>query len=112
MLVPERFRGLYTGYRTGFFAAPQAQAMGAGTELWVRRKDGSEVTVEIGLSPIETDEGLLVLTSILDISARKQAETALGRERKFLRQVIDTAPTFIFAKDRDGRFHIGKQSGS
>jgi PAS domain S-box-containing protein len=109
-LLPERFRGRHTDYRTGFFAAPQARSMGADRELWARRKDGSEVTVEIGLSPIETDDGILVLTSILDITARREAEKTVERERKFLRQVIDTDPNFIFAKDRDGRFTLANKA--
>ena len=49
ILVPERFRGSHPAHRTEFFVAPQARPMGAGRDLFARRKDGSEVLVEIGL---------------------------------------------------------------
>jgi PAS domain S-box-containing protein len=110
ILVPERFRDDHPGHRASFAAAPQARVLGLGRDLCARRKDGSEVLVEIGLTPIHSQEGLLVLTSIVDISARRQAEDALKKERMFLRQVIDIDPNFIFAKDREGRFTLVNQA--
>ena len=74
LLVPERFRGEHPAHRAGFHAAPAALAMGGGLELFGRRKDGTEFPVEIGSSPIQSQEGTLVLSVIVDISARKQAE--------------------------------------
>ena len=110
LLVPERFRANHPHERARFVAAPQARTLGVGRDLCALRKDGSEVLVEIGLTPIDTPEGLLVLTSIVDISARRQAEEALEKERAFLRQVIDIDPNFIFAKDREGRFTLVNQA--
>ncbi len=81
MLVPERFRSHHTGYRHGYFGDAQARPMGAGRELFGRRKDGSEVPVEIGLNPIHTSEGLFVLASIIDITERKRAELEAARQR-------------------------------
>jgi len=82
ILIPPRFAGQHPEHRAKFFAAPTARAMGAGRELFGRRKDGSEFPVEIGLNPIQTPEGLLVLAAVVDISARKmaEAEAALHRE--------------------------------
>jgi PAS domain S-box-containing protein len=74
MLVPERFRGAHPGYRKQFFHEPRSRAMGAGRDLFGRRKDGSEIPVEIGLNPIRTEEGHFVLAAIVDISERKRAE--------------------------------------
>src|SRR6058998_571919 len=73
-LVPERFRDRHVGDRKGFLSEPSNRAMGAGRDLFGRRKDGSEFPVEVGLNPIHTGQGLFVLASVIDITARKQAE--------------------------------------
>ena len=80
-LVPERFRSQLVAFRHGYLCDPQARPMSAGRELFGRRKDGSEVPVEIGLNPIHTSKGLLVLASIVDITERKQAELEAARQR-------------------------------
>ena len=81
MLVPERFRSQHVGDRQGYHGDARARSMGAGRELFGRRKDGSEVPIEIGLNPIHTSEGLFVLASIIDISQRKRAELQAARQR-------------------------------
>jgi PAS domain S-box-containing protein len=83
-LVPERFAGQHPAHRAKFLAAPMARAMGTGRELFARRKDGSEFPVEIGLNPVETPDGALVLASVVDISARKFAEAEAAHHREEL----------------------------
>jgi PAS domain S-box-containing protein len=82
ILVPDRFARAHAGDRANFFAAPEARAMGAGRELFARRKDGSEFPVEIGLNPIQTPHGLVVLANVIDISARLAAEEETRRSRE------------------------------
>jgi PAS domain S-box-containing protein len=82
MLVPVRFRGHHPGLRGAFFADPQARLMGAGRDLFALKKDGSEFPVEIGLNPIETDEGPMVLSAVVDISDRKQKEERIHNALK------------------------------
>jgi len=110
MLVPARFRGGHVPYRAEFLAAPQAGSMRASQEFFALSKDGREIPVEIGLSSIEAAEGLMLLTTIVDITERKRSAEALEKERAFLRQVIDTVPDFIFAKDAKGRFTLANRA--
>ena len=81
-LVPERFRGRHPGFRRDFFGSPQARPMGAGRDLFGLRKDGSEIPVEIGLNPITTEHGTFVLSSVVDISARRSLEDRLRQAQK------------------------------
>ena len=91
MLVPERFRAGHSAHRTAFFSAPQARPMGAGRDLFARRKDGSEFLIEVGLNPIETPEGILVLTTIVDITERKHVESELQWNRQELAHLTRVA---------------------
>jgi two-component system sensor kinase FixL len=77
VLVPERFRGSHAEMCAGFFAEPGPRSMGGRRDLFGRKKDGSEFPVEIGLNPIDTDEGLMVLAAVVDVTERKAAERAL-----------------------------------
>lgn len=91
ILVPERFRKDHPGFRAAFFSDPQSRPMGVGRDLHGLKKDGSEIAVEIGLNPIETDDGPMVLASIVDITERKQREeqlkAALAERNVLLREI-------------------------
>jgi PAS domain S-box-containing protein len=90
-LVPERFRPQHPSYRHGFVNDPQPRPMGVGRDLFARRRDGSEFPVEIGLNPIDTDEGPMVLAAIVDITERRRTqqrlESALQEKTVLLNEV-------------------------
>ena len=86
LLVPKAFRGGHAAQRGGFHADPRVRAMGAGRDLYGTRKDGTEIPLEIGLTPMVTEEGMFVLASVVDISARRAAEEERARLEAELRQ--------------------------
>ncbi|TWB34117.1 PAS domain S-box protein [Nitrospirillum viridazoti] len=99
MLVPDRFRHGHPEKRALFFSDPRSRPMGAGRDLFGRRKDGSEFPVEIGLNPIETDGETMVLSAIVDISDRK-------RMQERFRQVVESAPNAMVMINARGRIEM------
>jgi len=73
MLIPERLRAGHAEYRTLFAVRPESRPMGAGGDLFGRRRDGVEFPVEIGLNPIRTLAGDLMMATVVDVTARKRS---------------------------------------
>lgn len=103
ILVPERFRQTHPARRKEYGAAARVRPMGAGLELFGKRKDGSEFPVDIMLSPMETAEGRVVISVIRDISDRKKAQEAIRRSEAQFRALFEFSPDAIIASDREGR---------
>lgn len=77
ILLPNSFRADHAAHRAAFVRDPRSRPMGTKVDLRARRKDGSEFPVEVSLSPLQTEHGLLVSSTVRDVTARRQAEAAL-----------------------------------
>jgi PAS domain S-box-containing protein len=77
ILLPEAYRAIHARHRAAYHEAPRTRPMGTGMELIARRKDGTEFPVEISLSPLQTEEGPLVIAAIRDITERKRNEARI-----------------------------------
>jgi PAS domain S-box-containing protein len=97
ILMPERFRSVHPQHRADYTVKPHRRPMGAGLDLFGKRKDGTEFPVDIMLGPIETENGPVVLSVIRDLSQKKEAEEALRRseeEKRYLEEELITTHHF------------------
>jgi PAS domain S-box-containing protein len=91
LLLPERFRDRHVAHRSGYLAAPMTRPMGVGLDLAGRRKDGSEFPVDISLSSLETESGVLVTAFVRDVTERvveAELQQAVTDRRSLAAQVL------------------------
>ena len=94
MLIPERFRQGHLAHRERFLMNPSIRP-GSGRELWGLRKDGTEIPIEVGLSPLETEEGIFVISVIADSTERK-------RQTQWFQALVECFPTGMVLFDSAG----------
>jgi PAS domain S-box-containing protein len=107
MLVPESLREKHAGLRAEYFGRTLAGPMGNGRDVYARRKDGTQVPVEVGLNPIQTEQGTWVLSSITDITERRRAE----EERQKFVSLADRSLEFIGMCDLNFRWFYVNPAG-
>lgn len=104
VLLPEVSRAAHAAFVEGFVQHPLPRPMGAGRELFARRRDGSEFPVEISLSPIVTRDGTLISSAIRDITDRRKSEAALRDREERLRLIFESSFAAVALLDTDMRY--------
>jgi len=102
-LMPSRFHEKHAGHRDRLFSNPEGRAMGTGRELYGRRKDGQEFPVEVSLSLLETEEGILVSSAIRDITDRKSIENELKEKNVALERASRAKGLFLASMSHEIR---------
>ena len=101
LLIPQNLRQNHAHLHRDFFRNPSKRAMGVGRDLRALRRDGTEFPVEIGLTPIETASETFVLATVLDITARREAEAALARRATELELANERLAQFAYVASHD-----------
>lgn len=111
ILVPERYRRAHSVFRDTFMMSPIARPMGKGRDLFARKKDGNEFPVEIGLNPVKTKNGFVVLSTLVDITERKLSERLLREGEERLRGIMENTSDAVLLFDGDGRIESVNRAG-
>ena len=103
ILMPARFHAHHLGHRGGVFSQPRVRPMGASLSLFGIRKDGTEFPVEISLSPLQTEDGMLVTAAIRDVTGRKRVEQALLEKNVELEMASQAKDRFLASMSHELR---------
>ncbi len=109
ILIPGPSRFAHRQHRAGFSKAPETRSMGGARELFGLRKDGSEIPVEIGLTPIQTARGMRVVASIVDITERRQSEQAIRHSEERYRRLAEVSSDAVLVNRGDRIVFINDQ---
>jgi PAS domain S-box-containing protein len=113
LLIPERFKAGHVRLREAYNSEPRVRPMGIGRELFARHKTGREFPVEISLSPLRTADGLLVISTIRDISLQKAREAELRKAEARYRTLVEEIPAITFMAPLDettlGELYVSPQ---
>jgi PAS domain S-box-containing protein len=110
ILVPERFRERHVGHRVQYSSNPRTRPMGVCLNLTALHKDGSEFPVEISLSPLETDNGILITSVIRDVTSRRRVEEELLSTNRYLSAILSSTKEAIFTISMDRRIQTCNQA--
>ncbi len=103
-LIPNRFHKQHHKERQAYYQHARTRAMGAGRDLYGLRKDGSEFPVEVSLSPFHTDQGIFVIAFIIDITIRKEKESAEIHYQEKINQILGSLTKEKELNDMKSRF--------
>ncbi|MEE4304473.1 MAG: EAL domain-containing protein [Wenzhouxiangella sp.] len=102
-LVPESLAGGHAAHRRSYFDQPAVRPMGEPLDLLARRRDGTEFPVEISLSPVASDQGMLAVASVRDVTERRRIAAEQRWQADFSRGIIDSLPGIFYLVDKTGR---------
>jgi PAS domain S-box-containing protein len=111
ILLPERLREKHLEHRRVYMSEPHIRPMGTGLELFGRRKDGSEFSVDIALGPLKAEEDMVVIAVIRDVSKRKEEADMMKKRTSELIEAMKELDAFSYSVSHDLRAPLRQMHG-